>query len=152
MNHELLSDRWHNFDFPLLLEVAKRVNQREEFISARDIANALNQDSDEVIAALESMAKPGGWVEGKALRGDSRTIHFVVEDLTERGRRATGLWPDGENAVEQLLSALRQAEELTNDPDDKTALRKAAGQLATVSRSVLAEVIAAVVTRQAGIS
>jgi hypothetical protein len=71
--------------------------------------------------------------------------------ITERGRRATGLWPDGDTAVEQLLTALRQAEDLTDDPDDKTALRKAGSQLATVSRGVIAEVIAAVVTRQAGI-
>lgn len=67
------------------------------------------------------------------------------------GPPASGLWPNGDTAVEQLLNALRQAEELADDPDDKSALRKAGGQLALVSRGVLAEVIAAVVTRQAGL-
>lgn len=44
----------------------------------------------------------------------------------------------------QLLDALRQAEDLTGDPAEKTALRKAGGgHLATVSRCVVAEVIAA---------
>lgn len=75
----------------------------------------------------------------------------MVAHLTGRGRRATGLWPNGEDAVEQLIDAMRQAEDLVSDDDDKTALRKAGGQLASVSRGVLAEVIAAVVTRQAGL-
>lgn len=74
----------------------------------------------------------------------------TAKRLTERGRRTTGLWPDGDTAVEQLLNTLRQAENLTVDPHDKFAQRKAGGQLATVCRSVIAEVIAAVVTRQAG--
>jgi hypothetical protein len=52
----------------------------------------------------------------------------------------------GRATVEQLLRALRQAEDLTDDPDDKSALRKAGGRLATVSRRVIAEAIAAVVT------
>lgn len=151
MTEERLNDRWHSFDFPVLLDVATRVNRREEFINARDIAAALDRNPDEVIASLESLAKPGGWIEGTPLRGDDRTIHFVVDDLTERGRRATGLWPDGDTAVEQLLSALRRAEDLSQDENEKSALRKAGGQLASVSRSVVAEVIAAVVTRQAGI-
>jgi hypothetical protein len=83
--------------------------------------------------------------------GSGEIYLAIASGVTERGRRATGLWPDGDTAVEQLLSALRQAEELTDDPDEKTALRKASGQLASVSRTVVAEVIAAVVTRQAGI-
>ena len=86
---------------------------------------------------------------GAARAGGPGTLWEI--EILECGRRATGLWPNGDTAVEQLLDALRQAEELADDLDDKSALRKAGGQLASVSRGVLAEVIAAVVTRQAGL-
>ena len=106
-------------------------------------------DRDDVGRAFDSLIP--SYFDGKVHRAAGGVVYVATaKRLTERGRRATGLWPDGDTAVDQLLSAIRQAEDLTDDPDDKSALRKAGGQPATVSRSVIAEVIAAVVTRQAG--
>lgn len=152
MTHEPLPDRWSTRDLPVLLAAAKVLDLGAS-VTPQELAEAegLGLDADAVEIACEALVPTyitAGRTPGRlgAPKGG-----LILTGLTERGRRATGLWPDGETAVEQLLDALRQAEDLTDDPDEKTALRKAGGQLATVSRSVVAEVIAAVVTRQAGL-
>lgn len=48
--------------------------------------------------------------------------------LRERGRRAVGIWPNGES-VDALVDALRQAGEATTDPEEKTLIRRPAGAL-----------------------
>jgi hypothetical protein len=73
-----------------------------------------------------------------------------VSELTERGRRAVGLWPSGESA-DALVEALRQAEELTDDPEERTLIRRAAGAIGSVSREIMVDVVAAVVARQSGL-
>jgi hypothetical protein len=149
MNRVRLSDEWHSRDLPVLVETAHRLKTTPSVTSGQ-IAPAVDLEADETARAFDALI--GTYLVGKVQRTGNGEIYVAIASgVTERGRRATGLWPDGDTAVEQLLSALRQAEELTDDLDDKSALRKASGQLATVSRSVIAEVIAAVVTRQAGV-
>lgn len=149
MPQERLADTWNSREFPVLLEVARQL-EGGTLSDHGSVARALGMDADEVGRAFDALIP--SFLDGSVQRAAGGVIYSAMaKRLTERGRRATGLWPDGDTAVEQLLSALRQAEELTDDPDDKSALRKAAGQLATVSLSVIAEVIAAVVTRQTGI-
>ncbi|GAA2146471.1 hypothetical protein GCM10009844_22570 [Nocardioides koreensis] len=150
MTTEMLPDRWRSRDLLVLLEAARQADAGEDpDTAAMAGAAGIDRDAvDKVLVALEN----AGYVQtrrGAARAGGPGTLWEI--EILERGRRATGLWPNGDTAVEQLLDALRQAEELADDPDDKSALRKAGGQLASVSRSVLAEVIAAVVTRQAGL-
>jgi hypothetical protein len=75
---------------------------------------------------------------------------FLVNGITERGRRAVGLWPSGEG-VDALVDALRKAENTTDDPEEKTVLRRAAGAVGSVSRDIMVDVVAAVVSRQSGL-
>ncbi len=81
------------------------------------------------------------------LSGD-QDLHAV--DLTERGRRAVGTWPSSEG-VDALVDALRQAEDTTSDPEEKTLIRRAAGAVGMVSRDVMVDVMGAVIARQSGI-
>lgn len=147
-----LNDTWHSRELPVLIAAA-RVVDTGEHVTPDELAEVddLDLGADAIEMACEALV-PTYLDAGRAPRrgGETRGM-LVITGVTDDGRRATGLWPDGDTAVAQLLSALRQAEDLTDDPDDQTALRKAGGQLATVSRSVLAEVIAAVITRQAGL-
>ncbi|MBA4609271.1 hypothetical protein H1W00_12345 [Aeromicrobium sp. Marseille-Q0843] len=148
MNRVTLSDQWHSRDLPVLVETADRL-RTSPTVASGQVAPAVGIDAAETARAFDALI--GTYLLGKVQRTGNGEIYVAIASgVTERGRRATGLWPDGDSAVEHLLSALRQAEELTDDPDDKSALRKASGQLASVSRNVVAEVIAAVVTRQAG--
>lgn len=151
MSHEPLPDRWTTRDLPVLRAAAPILDEGG-IVDSEDaeFLEEVGMPQEVVAQALVALGQAEYLDVGvtQFLSGD---VSAVASGLLERGRRAVGIWPDGEAAVEQLLSALRQAEELTADVDDKTALRKASGQLASVSRSVVAEVIAAVVTRQAGI-
>lgn len=150
MTNDLLPDRWHSRDFPVLLAAARYLDSDQlPPASAADLASETGLDAHDVIRACQALYP--GFIAGRPIESMGGVDDFFVTALTERGRRAVGLWPDGEDAVQQLLDALRQAEELTDDPDDKSALRKAGGQLASVSRGVVAEVIAAVIARQSGL-
>lgn len=150
MSQEPLPDRWRSRDLPILLEAARHADRGDEpdLPAMAAVAGCEPRDVERSLVALED----AGYL--RTVRGpDTLTGPGTIWELEilERGRRATGLWPNGDDAVAQLLDALRQAEDLVDDPEEKTALRKAGGQLATVSRNVVAEVIAAVVTRQAGL-
>lgn len=153
MSPEQISDRWHTRDKHVLVEFARRIDGGETSVDSREVAAELDLDEAECARVAVALADDGYLtIAGKPISAwGSGPVIVLVADLTGKGRRNTGIWPNEDTAVEQLLSALSKAELLADDPDDKTALRKAGGQLATVSRSVLAEVIAAVVTRQAGI-
>lgn len=144
-----LQDTWHVRELPVLIAAARIVDSGKR-VSPHELAEVeeLELELDDVVIACEALV-PTYLHAGRAPRrgGDIRGM-LIVTGLTDEGRRATCLWPDGDSAVDQLLDALRQAENLAIDPDDKDALRKAGGQLA----SVIAEVIAAVVARQAGVS
>jgi hypothetical protein len=150
---ETLADRWTSRDKPVLMEFARRIDDGETAVDSRQVAAHLDLDEAECARVAVALADDGYLkIAGKPITAwGSGPVIVLVADLTGKGRRATGIWPDSDDAVERLLQALRQAEDLADDPDDKTALQKAGGQLASVSRNVLAEVIAAVVTRQAGL-
>lgn len=150
MHLEPLPDRWQTRDFPVLRAAAACLESQDlPPVRADQLAEQTGFTEDDVIRACQALHPT--YIAGKPLGTMAGVMDFFVTGLTDAGRRATGLWPKGDDAVAQLLDALRLAEDFTDDPDDKSALRKAGGQLASVSRDVLAEVIAAVVTRQAGI-
>jgi hypothetical protein len=149
MRRVTLPEQWHSRDLPVLVEAARQLQTKPNVMSGQ-IAQPLGLDADDAARAFQALIGP--YLVGKVQRTGNGEIYLAMAtELTERGRRATGLWPDGESAIDQFLSALRQAEDLVVDEDDKSALRKASGQLGAVSRDVLAEVLAAFVARQAGL-
>ena len=149
MRRVILTDQWHSRDLPTLVEAVDQL-EFKTMVTSAEVADALQQDMADTARAFQALV--GVYLIGKVQRtGDGEIYLAFATGVTERGRRATGLWPDGDAAVEQLLSALRQAEKLTDDEDERAALRKAGGQLSSISRDIVAEVIAAVVTRQAGL-
>lgn len=145
-----LPDRWSSRDYPVLVATARVLDSGEMPASVSDVAAQLDAtlDYDEIIAALKGLLH--GYIVGKPMDTMGGTIDFFVTDLTERGRRAVGLWPSGE-AADALVDALRQAESLTDDPEEKTMIRRAAGAIGSVSRDIMVDVVAAVVTRQSGL-
>ncbi len=151
MSTERLPDRWHTRDFPVLLATARILesegrtadSQEEEF------QQAANCDEQDLVRALQAL-KQAGYIEAEqtAMLAGNDTVWAT--GLTERGRRAVGLWP-GDDAADALIDALRQAEESTTDPDERSAIRRAWSSLGGVSRDVMVDVVAAVVARQSGL-
>lgn len=71
---------------------------------------------------------------------------WLIDSLTERGRRTVGLWPSGED-VDALVDALKQAEQSTSDPAEKSLIRRAIGAVTAVSRDIMVDVTAAVISK-----
>ena len=140
-----LNDRWHSRDFPVLVEAARLIDQADELHIAT-IAHTLGIDADEVKRALSALKQAGYLQDGRITLAPSRLAGPSLAaptptsiELTERGRRAVGIWPSGQ-AADSLVDALRQAEDLVTDPEEKTLLRRAAGAMGSVSREVLTDV------------
>jgi hypothetical protein len=143
-----LDDVWANRDFPVLLAAARLINQGQRNIMARELVQHVEFERDQVLLALDGLVP--AYLNGKALNSMAGRIDFHVSGLTERGRRAVGLWPSGES-VDALIDALRKAEDATDDTEEKTLLRRAAGAVGSVSREIMVDVVAAVVSRQSGL-
>jgi hypothetical protein len=143
-----LDDVWASRDFPVLVATAKLINEGERHVMARQLSKSLDLGTDEVLLALDGLVPT--YLTGKPLDSLGGRTDFLVNGITERGRRAVGLWPSGEG-VDALVDALRKAENTTDDPEEKTVLRRAAGAVGSVSRDIMVDVVAAVVSRQSGL-
>jgi hypothetical protein len=138
-------DRWHARDFPILRRVAELSEiEHSNEIRPEQFADDLGIDQDEALRAVVAMhdADYVVGINGDSLGGPYR----ILTGLTERGRRAVGVWPSGEK-VDALVEALQQAAEATSHPEEKSALRRAAGAVLGVSKDVMTEVVAAVIAR-----
>lgn len=148
MGVEPLRERWQDRDFPVLVAAARLLEESDETPGLEELVHASELDRDEVVRALTALDGP--YLVGTRLDTFKGLVAYHVEGLTERGRRTVGIWPSGE-AVDALVSALRQAEQATDDPEERSALRRAGGAVATVSREVMSDIIAAVIKSQTGL-
>lgn len=144
-----LDDRWANRDLPVLVSVAKAVDANPgHVLRAAAVAGDTGLPSDAVLSSL--IALQDTYIVGKPIATMGGMVDFLTSGITERGRRAAGLWPDGES-VDALVDALRQAEEATDDPEEKNLIRRAAGAVGSISKSVMTDVLAAYVRQQTGL-
>lgn len=103
-----------------------------------------------MIAALGALTPQ--YLTGKPLDTLGGTVDFTVNNITERGRRSTGLWPKEDAATDALIDLLNQAADTTTDEDDAGNLRKAGRLLRSVPGAVMADVTAALIRQQTGLS
>ncbi|QSR33389.1 hypothetical protein CFI00_0145 [Nocardioides sp. S5] len=147
---EKLDDTWHPRDLPILITAARRLEAHGRPAVSDEIARELSFDAMTVARALDSMN--GAYLTGKASRAAGHgTIVFICRGLTERGRRAVGLWPDEDAAADSLVQLLEQASEQVDDEDDQSALRRAGKLLRGVPSAVIADVTAALIRQQSGL-
>lgn len=146
---EGLPDEWRSRDLPVLRAVAHKLTTEGRGVRVTDLAFSV-EDEDSIEAAL--VALDGVFIDCVRLEGSLADIQgeLMAVRLTERGRRAVGLWPSADSA-DVLVDALRQAEDLVEDPEERNMIRRAAGAVGAVSRDVMVDVVAAVVARQSGI-
>lgn len=143
-----LPDRWNTRDFPFLLELARALDANGD-INQDAIAADLHLTEDDINAAWHAL-REGGYLrtlDRPRRLGDGRFAHLA---LTERGRRAVGLWPS-ERSGDALVDLFRQAADLTDDPEEKSRLRAAAGAIMSIGRDITADLGAAWVRSQTGL-
>ena len=151
MNAQPLPDRWTERDRPVLMALARQIdNDGPDNVHMGDVADQTGLPGEDAERSLR-LLEQSGYLEvlrGPMMMSGDQSVHAV--DLTERGRRTVGLWPSGEG-IDALVDALHQAEEATDDPEEKTLLRRAAGAVGSVSRDIMVDVMGAVIARQSGI-
>jgi hypothetical protein len=140
-----LHDVWTNRDFPVLREAARVIDRGDGPVTATTLVESTGLTRQEVFSAFDALVPSHLTGEPADTLGGRMDVFFA--GITERGRRAVGLWPSGES-VDALVDALRQAEDATDDPEEKSAIRRAAGAVLGVGRDVMTDVMAAVITKQ----
>lgn len=149
VTQERLSDRWAGRGCLVLLETVQRLDAGELVVDAVELVDQLGFDQPSIAQALDALGRADYLDVGikRMLSGD---IHAIATGITERGRRAGGLWLSGQTA-DTLVDALRQAEGLASDPDEETLIRRSAGAVGSISRDGMVDVMTAVVARQSGL-
>jgi hypothetical protein len=143
-----LEDRWASRDLPVLRETARLLDGGTARVQVKDLVEPTGLDQESIVLALNALVP--GYLDGKPMDSWGGRLDWFVKEITERGRRTVGLWPTGES-VDALVDALRQAEAATDDPEEKSALRRAAGAVLGVGRDVMTDVMAAVIAKQMGV-
>ena len=99
-------DEWSTRDLPTLRAVAHQFARDADLVMASTLAHSV-EDEDRIEAALEALN--GAYLECVRMEGSlAGAGELRALRLTERGRRAVGLWPSGE-AADALVDALHQA-------------------------------------------
>ena len=76
---------------------------------------------------------------------------WVIGRVAERRLRESGAWPTADQLAARLVTALGEAAERESEPEKRTRLRGLASGLGGAGRDVLVDVMAAVVTKSAGL-
>jgi hypothetical protein len=146
MTSQPLPDVWATRDFPVLVEVTRRIDAGSDALRVADIAQAVGMTPDDVALAGAALKRRGlVTVLGVA---EMAVLRFT--DVSAEAYFLTGLHPSGDDAVSNLVEAIRQAADQVDDPAEKSRLRTLADQALNVSREVLAGVMVAVMTRGIG--
>jgi hypothetical protein len=142
------ADQWGTREYPVLYHLAQLIefeNQTE--ITPAEVSNdlgvQLTEATKSVIALIEA-----DYLVGEISRGVDDWP--LVNSLTEKGRRAVGLWP-GESDVDAMVRALENAAAGARTEEERGALRRAAAELAKVGRDLMVEIAGAMFARSAGL-
>ena len=142
-----LDDVWSGRDFPVLREATRRIDSGEAPVRVSALAESTGLDEATVGLALDALGRRGLVRVKRNMGGVSS---WFVVDVAGAAYLMTGLHPDGDDAVSRLVDALRQAADQEPDEQQRSRLRAVADGVLGVSRDVIANVMAAVITRGVG--
>lgn len=139
-----LEDKWHSRDLPTLRAAARIADG--DMVGARfqEIVAETGISLDDSMLALRAL-QDGGLVEVRwmAPAQAARVLHISGE-----ARRLVGLWPSPEVAADRLIAAIEAAIERSDDPEERTRLRKFRDGLLGAGRDLAVAIGAAVITGQ----
>lgn len=138
-----LEDVWVPRDFPVLREATQRIDRGEGLVTIDTIAQALGMPESDVQLAAKALQRRGLIETMGAWQGI-----IGIREVSGAAYLITGLHPDGDDALSNLVQALQQAAEQADDDEERSRLRRAADGLLGVSRSVMSGVLTAYLTSQ----
>jgi hypothetical protein len=87
-----LPDLWSTRDLPALRRIAELVEiDNEDQIQPERVATDLGLAYDVALRSMVALYE-SGYIDGIDM-ADASGMYVVATDLTERGRRAVGVWP-----------------------------------------------------------
>lgn len=144
MTDKPLDDVWASRDFPVLVEVTRRIDAGARAVMIDEVAETLGWEPAMVAKAGAALKRRHLIEAGGAWQ--SPVAYFT--NVSEEAYLLTGLHPDGDDAITNLVSALRQAANQVDDPDEKTRLRRLADGFLGISKNVASGVLTAFITQQ----
>jgi hypothetical protein len=148
-----VTERWYSRDFPVLLEAARMLDAGNQ-IDESQVAATLGIDATQVYDAIADLRQSDYLDDSAAFtmpgtRGASMAMPTITR-LTERGRRAVGIWPNEEQAGDQLLWILEQKVEHAGSGDEKSKWQRIRDAVAGAGRDFAVELGAAMAARSLG--
>ena len=140
-----MATRFETRDLPFLRVAADRLDQSAMPFRATQLADETGLTAEECVAAARALLQ-GGYLEGKPSGSMQGIYEVILSDLTERGRRAVGIWPT-EDTAEAFEAALLEVADRTKDPEQAGRLRRIAREFAGMTRELMVEVGAAAISR-----
>ena len=148
-----LDDTWGSRDLPVLVEVADLADGLKTVQPAR-VAAATGLNNDQVLAAIQALVHAEYLHEDRSKLGlnGSGEIYLVMPGWlipSERGRRAVGLWPSEQTALDRMVEQLRViAEDADADDDTRGRARRILDNIVDGGRDIGLAVASAIVTGQ----
>ncbi|MEO6699982.1 MAG: hypothetical protein ABIP57_00580 [Jatrophihabitantaceae bacterium] len=139
--NDRLDDVWSTRDYPVLREVTRRFDVGAVEVEEHEVASHLDVDISIVRRACHALER-----RGFLQITESYEDEVTVLSVSGQAYLVTGLHPDGDDAVDQLVSLLREAADLTANQEDRGRLRRAASALSEASGTILTGVATAWVT------
>lgn len=148
-----LDDTWNSRDLPLLVEIADLAD-RLKTVQPSAVAAATGLGDDDVKAAVQALVHAGFLHEDRAKLGlnGAGEIYLVLPGWlipSERGRRAVGLWPSEQTALDRMVDQLKAiADDAAADEDTRGRARRILDSLVDGGREVGLAVASAIITGQ----
>lgn len=141
-SHGPLQDVWYSRDFPVLIELTRRFDEGASQVRPDALTAALDMTEDEVQAALKALVRRRliDALQTKSWGGPQPVVS--ISNVAGEAYVMTGLHP-GDDAVQALVDAFRQAADQTNDPAEKSRLQQIGDAVKDVSSEVTKSVLAA---------
>src|SRR4051812_4319198 len=133
MTGKPLADVWASRDYPVLVEVARRVDAGERSVRIEDVEETLGMSFEEVTRAALALERRGLLTTDGT---DQWPVAFI-ENLSGDAYPLTGLHPSPESIADGLLATLDDAIEKASDGDKKTRLKRAREALGAMGRDLL---------------
>ena len=150
-NTVLRRNKWDAIDFPVLIATAEAFDDGVAPILQDGQITVDGLSEADVTGALIRLIERGGYIDGEVSRTLGGGSFVVMRGLSERGLRATGVWPTDDRAVESVVAALESAAERETDPAKKSKIVSAARAVGQVVGTAAGETLGAFVRQQLGI-
>jgi hypothetical protein len=147
MEAAMVRDMWETRDRPLLEAIAAAEEDGHTVERPSKLFGTAGLSEPEVLTGLKALYKDGlvYGIDASSLSG----FDMLEIELSGDGRRAVGSWPSRDPYVD-LIRLLEARVAATSDTDERTRLQRMLGSVRDLGSDVVANLIATLIARQAG--